>query len=439
MRSTFKTLFYINRQKTKADGNTAILCRITIDGKNTAVTTGEECKSSEWNAKQGLTTNKKTNQRICEFRKLVERIYGDLLTRDGVVSVELIKNHLQGIATYPTTLLAMSKAELQSVKESVGKSKTEGTYQNLYYSDKMLTEFVKDRGNEDIPIIAITEEMFEEFRFFLKKREYAASTINRYLCWLSRLIFRAMSQRIIRCNPFENAKYEKEEKKIRFLQKSEIMKLMAMKMNDRESELARLMFVFSCFTGLAIADMESLEYSHIQTAADGQRYIRKERQKTKVEFIMPLHPIAEAIISHCRNEQERNEEQQTVKEKGDSLVFQRECSRSVIDVKLSIVGKACGIRERLSFHMARHTFGTMTLSAGIPIESIAKMMGHASISSTQVYAQVTDSKISEDMDRLINKYKAKDKNTTNVNMEAATDTKTIPLVVKSNGRKEETV
>ena len=439
MRSTFKTLFYINRQKTKADGNTAILCRITIDGKNTAVTTGEECKSSEWNAKQGLTTNKKTNQRICEFRKLVERIYGDLLTRDGVVSVELIKNHLQGIATYPTTLLAMSKAELQSVKESVGKSKTEGTYQNLYYSDKMLTEFVKDRGNEDIPIIAITEEMFEEFRFFLKKREYAASTINRYLCWLSRLMFRAMSQRIIRCNPFENAKYEKEEKKIRFLQKSEIMKLMAMKMNDRESELARLMFVFSCFTGLAIADMESLEYSHIQTAADGQRYIRKERQKTKVEFIMPLHPIAEAIISHCRNEQERNEEQQTVKEKGDSLVFQRECSRSVIDVKLSIVGKACGIRERLSFHMARHTFGTMTLSAGIPIESIAKMMGHASISSTQVYAQVTDSKISEDMDRLINKYKAKDKNTTNVNMEAATDTKTIPLVVKSNGRKEETV
>ena len=439
MRSTFKTLFYINRQKTKADGNTAILCRITIDGKNTAVTTGEECKSSEWNAKQGLTTNKKTNQRICEFRKLVERIYGDLLTRDGVVSVELIKNHLQGIATYPTTLLAMSKAELQSVKESVGKSKTEGTYQNLYYSDKMLTEFVKDRGNEDIPIIAITEEMFEEFRFFLKKREYAASTINRYLCWLSRLIFRAVSRRIIRCNPFENAKYEKEEKKIRFLQKSDVMKLMAMRMNDRKSELARLMFVFSCFTGLAIADMESLEYSHIQTAADGQRYIRKERQKTKVEFIMPLHPIAEAIISHCRNEQERNEEQQTVKEKGDSLVFQRECSRSVIDVKLSIVGKACGIRERLSFHMARHTFGTMTLSAGIPIESIAKMMGHASISSTQVYAQVTDRKISEDMDRLIDKYKAKDKNTTNVNMEAATDTKTIPLVVKSNGRKEETV
>ena len=360
MRSTFKILFYINRQKTKTDGKTAILCRITIDGKSAAITTGEECLPAEWNTKQGHTTDKRKNKKLTEFRELVEKTYRDLLVSDGVVSVELIKNRLQGIATNPTTLLAMSKAELQSVKECVGKSKTEGTYQNLYYSDKMLTEFVKDRGNEDISIIAITEEMFEEYRFFLKKREYAASTINRYLCWLSRLMFRSMSLRIIRCNPFENAKYEKEEKKIRFLQKGDVMKLMAITMNDRGAEQARLMFVFSCFTGMAIADIENLEYRHIQTAADGQKYIRKERQKTKVEFVVPLHPIAEVIIKHCKAEQERNGEGQSVKEEGktetrtDSLVFPRDCSRSVMTAKLSIVGRACGIRERISYHMARH-------------------------------------------------------------------------------------
>ena len=99
MRSTFKILFYINRQKIKADGNTAILCRITIDGKNTAITTGEECKVCEWNTKQSLTTNRKTNQRINDFRDLVEKTYRDILVKDGVVSVELIKNRLQGIAT----------------------------------------------------------------------------------------------------------------------------------------------------------------------------------------------------------------------------------------------------------------------------------------------------------------------------------------------------
>ena len=409
MRSTFKTLFYINRQKTKADGNTTILCRITIDGKSTTITTGEECNPSEWNAKQGLTTNRKTKQRINEFRELIEKTYRDILTRDGVVSVELIKNRLQGIATNPTTLLAMSKAELQSVKESVGKSRAERTYLNLSYSDRNLREFVEDKGVQDIFITTITESLFEEYRFFLKKRGLKASTVNTNLCWLSRLMFRAVSRRIIRCNPFENTKYEKEEKRIRFLQKSDVMKLMAMSMNDKEAELARLMFVFSCFTGLAIVDMESLEYSHIQTAADGQKYIRKERQKTKVEFVVPLHPVAETIISHCRNAQAGNEEQQTVKEKGDSLVFQPHCSRSVMGKNLCIVGKACGIRQRLSYHVARHTFGTMSLSSGIPIESIAKMMGHASISSTQVYAQVTDNKISEDMDRLIAKQSEKEK------------------------------
>ena len=403
MRSTFKILFYINRQKTKADGNTAILCRITIDGKSTAITTGEECKVSEWNSKQGLTTNRKTNQRINEFRELIEKTYRDILTREGVVSVELIKNRLQGIATNPTTLLTMSKVELQAVKESVGKSRAEGTYLNLSYSDRNLREFVEDKGVQDILISTITEDLIEEYRFFLKKHRLKSSTINNNLCWLSRLMFRAVSRRIIRCNPFENARYEKEDRKIRFLQKNDVMKLMAMSMNDKEAELARLMFIFSCFTGLAISDMENLKYKHIQTAADGQMYIRKERQKTKVEFVVPLHPIAEAIISHCWNAQARNEGQQTVNEKGDSLVFQPHCSRSVMGKNLSIVGKACGIRQRLSYHVARHTFGTMSLSAGIPIESIAKMMGHASISSTQVYAQVTDRKISEDMDRLIAK------------------------------------
>ena len=354
MRSTFKILFYINRQKIKADGKTAILCRITIDGKSTAITTGEQCKSSEWNSKQGLTTDKKTNQRIGEFKELVEKTYQDILIKDGVVSVELLKNRLQGIATTPTTLLAMSKTELQSVKECVGKSRAKSTYQNLLYSDKLLTEFVKDKGMMDITISAITEDLFEEYGFYLKKRGLATATMNRYLCWLSRLMYRAVSQRIIRCNPFENAKYEKAKQKIRFLQKSDVAKLMALRVLDKEAEQARRMFIFACFTGLAIADMEHLQFGHVQTAADGQKYIRKERQKTKVEFVVPLHPIAEAIINQCKAEQERNEERKTVKEKDNSFIFRTNCSRSVMSVKLSIVGKACGIRERLSYHTAKH-------------------------------------------------------------------------------------
>jgi|GEM_PF-278753 len=284
MRSTFKILFYINRQKTKADGRTTILCRITIDGKSSAITTGEDCLPAEWNAKQGQATDKRINKRLAEFKELVEKTYRDLLTRDRVVSVELIKNRLQGIATNPTTLLAMSKAELQSVKECIGKSKAESTYQNLCYSDKLLCEFIKDKGVKDIPVTTITEDLFEEYCFFLKKYGLKESTINKLLCWLSRLMYRAVNQRLIRCNLFENAKYEKTEQKIRFLQKKDVTKVMVLKVNDKEAEQARLMFIFACFTGLAIADMEHLQYGHIQTAADGQKDIRKEESGLKYEI-----------------------------------------------------------------------------------------------------------------------------------------------------------
>ena len=399
MRSTFKILFYINRQKTKTDGKTAIFCRVTIDGRSAVMTTGEECLPAEWNSRQGTTGEKKINQRLAAFRELVENTYAEMLSKDGVVSAELLKNRLQGVVATPTTLLAMSEAELQSVKACVGRSRSEGTYRNHTYSDKMLREWIEGKGQKDMPIEAITEDLFKEFRFYLKKKRFTTKTVNRHLCWLSRLMYRAVSKRIIRYNPFEDATYEKEERKIRFLQKSDVAKLMALKVNDKEAEQARQMFLFSCFTGLAIADMERLKFSHIQTAADGRRYIRKERQKTKVESVVPLHPIAEEILNRCR-------ENQAVKEEGDALVFPRGCSRSVMNSKLSTVGLACGIRQRLSFHMARHTFGTLSLSAGIPIESIAKMMGHASISSTQIYAQVTDKKISEDMDKLIRKQQA---------------------------------
>ena len=401
MRSTFKILFYINRQKTKTDGKTAIFCRVTIDGKSTVMATGEECLPDAWNSRQGITGEKKINQRLATFRELVEKTYAEMLTKDGVVSAELLKNRLQGVAATPTTLLAMSEAELQSVKACVGKSRSAGTYRNHTYSDKMLRDWIENKGRKDILIDAVTGDLFEEFRFYLKKKRFTAKTVNRHLCWLCRLMYRAVSKRVIRYNPFEDATYEKEERKIRFLQKSDIAKLMALKVNDREAELARRMFLFSCFTGLAIADMERLKFSHIQTSADGRRYIRKERQKTKVESVVPLHPIAETILNRLREEEE-----QAVKEKDGDLVFPRGCSRSVMNNKLSTVGLACGVRQRLSFHMARHTFGTLSLSAGIPIESIAKMMGHASISSTQIYAQVTDRKISEDMDKLIQKQQA---------------------------------
>ena len=403
MRSTFKILFYINKNKTKADGTTAILCRITIDGAN-AVMTGENVAPNDWSVRRGETIDKKTNQRLQTFREEIEQGYNTLLYKYGAVSAELLKNYLQGIGRNPTTLLALSAEELKAQREY----KSVGTYSNNRSSDKQLNTFVRSRSEEDIPLTALTIDFFNDYRFHLKKEGYAPATINKHLCWLSRLVYRAVSQGTIRFNPFEEVKYEAVERKPRFLSKSDVAKLLAFPLQDEGAELSRRVFLFSVFTGLAFADLQSLRASQIETNNDGRRYIRKTRQKTEVESLIPLHPIAEQILSLYTKEKSKrdykNDNESDCKTLPDTKIFPDTISKGKLFTYLKSVGLACGIRTPLTWHVARHSFGTLTLEAGIPMESIAKMMGHSSIASTQIYAQITDQKIANDMERLMNEY-----------------------------------
>nr|WP_211604617.1 site-specific integrase [Porphyromonas gingivalis] len=214
--------------------------------------------------------------------------------------------------------------------------------------------------------------------------------MNKHLCWLSQLMYRAVSQGTIRFNPFEEVKYEAVERKPRFLSKGDVAKLLAFPLQDEGAELSRRMFLFSVFTGLSFADLQSLRASQIETNNEGKQYIRKARQKTEVESLIPLHPIAELILSLYTKENSKE----------DYKIFPDTMSKGKLLTHLKAVGLACGIRTPLGYHVGRHSFGTLTLEAGIPIESIAKMMGHSSIASTEIYAQITDQKIARDMERL---------------------------------------
>ncbi len=217
-----------------------------------------------------------------------------MLYKYGAVSAELLKNYLQGIGQNPTTLLALSTEELKAQRES----KSKGTYNNNRSSDKHLNSFVRSRGEEDIPLMALTMGFFDDYRFYLKKKEgYAPETINRHLCWLSRLMYRAVGQGTIRFNPFEEVKYEAVESKPRFLSKGDVAKLLAFPLQDEGAELSLRMFLFSVFTDLTFADLQSLRTSQIETNSERKLYIRKARQKTEVESLIPLHPISEQILA----------------------------------------------------------------------------------------------------------------------------------------------
>jgi len=272
----------------------------------------------------------------------------------------------------------------------VGRSRSPGTYQNNRRSDSGLRDFIRSRGESDIPIPTLAPDFFEAYRFFLKRRGYAVSTTNRHLHWLGRLMRRAIARGVIRFNPFEGVRYETEKYRPRFLQKHEVERLLAFPVRDEATELSRHMFLFSVFTGLAYADLRTLRRSQIETDGAGRRYIRKARQKTHEESLIPLHPIAEQLLSLYLKDDKTE----------DRRIFP-DASYFLLTHRLKAIGKACGLHEPLTFHVGRHSFGTLTLEAGISMESIARMMGHASVTTTELYARITDQKISEDVDRLI--------------------------------------
>lgn len=399
MRSTFKQLYYINRAKVKADGTTAVLCRITIDGKNSVITTGIYCKPDEFNAKKGEAKNNKTNTALLRFRQKIEQSYQQILKEQRVVSAGLLKNTIIGVNSVPTTLLQAGMEELARLEKRSVEIKSRSTYRQSIIFQKCLREYVLTFGKEDYPFSEITEQFGLSYKVFLLK-DMGCSTdkVNKCLCWLNRLIYIAVDREILRTNPLEDVAYEKKNlPRLRHISRNELKRMMETPMEDPMLELARRMFIFSSLTGLAYVDIYRLYPHHITKTADNRVYIREKRGKTNVEAFIPLHPIAEQILLLYNTTDDTKP------------VFPLPI-RDILWHEIHAVGNALEFKENLSHHQARHTFGTLLLSEGISIESIAKMMGHTNISSTQIYAKITDQKISEDMDKLIERRKTRGNN-----------------------------
>lgn len=399
MRSTFRILMYINKNKVKTDGTTAVLCRISIDSKNTVLSTGIYCKPDEFNSKKSEVKDGKANNALQKFRERIEQAYEQILKDTGIISAELLKNTIIGVNSVPTTLLQAGMEELKRLEKRSVEINSRSTYRQSVIFQKCLKEYVLTFGKEDYPFSEITEQFGLSYKvFLLKNMGCSTDKMNKCLCWLNRLIYIAVDREIIRTNPLEEVAYEKKNSpKLSHISRSELKKMMETPMEDRMMELARRIFIFSSFSGLAYVDVYRLFPHHIGRSADGRLYIRQKRGKTKAEAFVPLHPIAEQILMLYNTTDD------------EKPVFPLPI-RDVLWFGIHAVGNALDFKENLSHHQARHTFGTLLLSASISIESIAKMMGHTNISSTQIYAKITDDKISEDMDRLIERRKTMNNN-----------------------------
>ncbi len=254
----------------------------------------------------------------------------------------------------------------------------------------MAFPYLTSLGKEDIKFTDITEDFGSSYKAFMKRnKNFSAQQINKCLCWLSKLVYLAVDYGILRANLLEDMEYEKKPApKHRHISRAELKAILETPMLDPLQELGRRAFLFSTFTGLAYVDTMLLHPHHIGTTADGRRYIRINRKKTNVEAFIPLHPIAEQILDLYNTTDDTKP------------VFPLP-SRDEMWFEIHELGVAIGREENLSYHQSRHSFGTFLISEGIPIESIAKMMGHSGIRTTQRYAEVTDKKISKDMDNLM--------------------------------------
>jgi integrase/recombinase XerD len=188
-------------------------------------------------------------------------------------------------------------------------------------------------------------------------------------------------------NPFKKYQITYSKSTRTFLNEEELVAIETKEFDLTRLEIIRDIFVFSCYTGLAYIDLKRLTTDHISVGMDGEKWIHFMRQKTSTPFSVPLLPKALELVEKYKDHPRSFQDQLLP-------VF----SNQKTNAYLKEIATLCGVKKTLTFHIARHTFATtVTLTNGVPIETVSKMLGHTKLATTQIYAKVVESKIGEDM------------------------------------------
>jgi site-specific recombinase XerD len=283
------------------------------------------------------------------------------------------------------------------MKELVGKEFSINTYKKYETALSHTKEFLKYQYKlNDISIKQVDIAFINDFDFYLRNTKNCNnnSTIK-YIRNFGKIVKQCYVNGWIEKDPFLNYKGKVKEIERTYLSENEIESLINKEFRIKRLELVRDMFVFSCFTGLAYIDVYNLTKSNIIIGIDGEKWISTHRQKTESASKIPILPVTQMIIDKYKNHPQSNN--------GERLL--PILSNQKMNAYLKELADICEIDKELTFHIARHTFATtVTLTNGVPIESVSKMLGHKNLRTTQHYAKVLDRKVSEDMKILKDKF-----------------------------------
>ena len=400
MRSTFSVIFYLKKDKVKKDGTSPIMGRITVDGTQAQFSCKVSIEPNHWGIKGGRAVGKsvtarETNRMLDKLRAGITRHYQEIMERDSFVTAEKVRNAFLGLEYRRQTLI---KAYYLFLEDYVKKVECGMKAKNTLYKYRAVYEHLKDflqsRYNvHDIALKEILPTLITDFEAYLRADcRLSPNTVWLYTFPVRMLLHKAVENGWLTRYPFAGYEIHKEEIKKGFLTKEELGLLInAPKMNFKRTFI-RDLFLFCAFTGLAYIDLKNLrEENIVSNPLDGSVWIHTHRQKTGVETNVRLLDIPLQIMKKYKGLCE------------DGRVFPVPSYNSCKMILRTVMKKCC-IRKHITWHMARHTMATVVcLSNGMPIESVSSVLGHKCISSTQIYAKITNEKLNKEMNILSEK------------------------------------
>ena len=401
MNTSVSILFYIKRAKANNLGVCPIYTRITVNAKRFEFSTNKYINPDKWSSEgskvKGTSEEARTiNSHLDYLKNQVLEAEKRLFKKDIKVSSESLKNELMGIDETKRMLIPIFQEHNNRIKELVGKEYAPGTLERYKTSLSHTIEFLKWKYKvSDIEINKIDHAFVTDYEFWLRSvRNCANNTAVKYIKNFSKIIKLCLANDWIDKNPFANYKSKVKEVERVYLCGDEIQNIINKDFKTDRLSLVRDIFIFSCFTGLAYIDVKNLTKSHIGIGIDGKKWIFTHRQKTETASKIPILPVTQMIIDKYEDHPECNNQNKLLP------IF----SNQKMNVYLKEIAGVCEIEKELTFHIARHTFATtITLTNGVPIESVSKMLGHKNIRTTQHYAKILDKKVSDDMELLKSK------------------------------------
>jgi len=400
MRSTFKILFYLKRDKQKANGTIPLFCRITVDGQEARFGMKCDVNPKYWDVKTSKATGRtaeaaKINSLVDTTKAAIYKIYREQQERDNYVTAEKIKNVFLGIDRKQQTLLELFDSHNKERKLHLGITINRSTYSMYCLTRKYLADFLVCQYNQqDISVKEINKQFIVNFEtYLLAEYNFSKNYLTGLLKKLRHIIQVALDNEWIYKNPFSDYKLQWEKVDRGYLTQSEVEKLINARFDDKVMEVACDIFIFCCFTGLAYIDVKNLSRENIKSSFNGNQWIRGKRIKCNTDYSIPLMNITKTILEKYKGKT------------SDNLLLPVRCVQWY-NIVLNKIAKQCGINKKITSHLARHTFATLALTKGVSIESVSKMLGHTKISTTQIYARVNDEKISNDMEAFAGKLAA---------------------------------